>query len=101
MSAHLLLLMIIGTWLIPQYTVGQIPTACADNDSLENLRCCPTTADGVCGADANRGQCVELNINGYKNNTTNARDNWPHYYIYTCKFVSGNQLMKNIIIKSY
>ena len=48
------------------YTIGQIPTACADEDSLENLRCCPTTDDGVCGEDANRGQCVQLSIDGYR-----------------------------------
>ena len=70
MNAHLLLLMIIRAWLIPQCTVGQIPTACANDDSLENLRCCPTTADGVCGVDANRGHCDELNIDGYSTNTT-------------------------------
>ena len=80
MATHLLLLMIIGTWLIPQCTVGQIPTACADNDSLENLQCCPTTADGVCGVDANRGYCSELNIDGYSTDTTNVRENWPHYF---------------------
>ena len=95
MSALLLLLMIIGAWLIPKCTVGQIPTACADDDSLENLRCCPTTADGVCGENANRGQCVELNIDGYNNDTTNARDNWPHYYTHV-SFVSGNLLMNHI-----
>ena len=80
MDAHLLSLMILGTWLIPQCTVGQIPTACADNDSLENLRCCPTTADGVCGENANRGQCVDLIIDGYSRNTTDVRANWPHYF---------------------
>ena len=81
MSASCILsLMIIGVWLMPQCAFGQIPTACADDESLENLRCCPTTSDGVCGEDANRGQCVELNIDGYSTNTTNARDNWPHYF---------------------
>jgi len=80
MVVHLLSLIVIGVWLIPQYTVGQIPTACADDDSLENLRCCPTTVDGVCGENANRGQCVSLNITGYSLNTTNVRDNWPHFY---------------------
>ena len=55
MFACLLSLLIIGAWLIPQCTVGQIPTACADDDSLKNLRCCPTTVDGMCGQDANRG----------------------------------------------
>ena len=79
MSTHLLSLMIIGAciWLMPQYTFGQIPTVCADEDSLENLRCCPTTDDGVCGEDANRGQCVQLNIDGYSTNTTDVRANWP------------------------
>ena len=79
MNVHLLLLIIIGAW-IPQCTVGQIPTACADNDSLENLRCCPTTADGVCGVDVNRGYCSELNIDGYNRDTTDVRANWPHYF---------------------
>ena len=45
--------MITGAWLISQCTVSQVPTACADDESLENLQCCPTTADGVCGEDAN------------------------------------------------
>ena len=36
--------------------LGQIPTACADDDSLENLQCCPAAIDGVCGENANRGQ---------------------------------------------
>ena len=80
MLSFLLSWIVIGTWLIPQGTFGQIPTACADEESLENLRCCPTTADGVCGEDAGRGECVELNIEGYSRNTTNARDNWPHYF---------------------
>ena len=81
MNVHLLsLMMIIGAWLIPQCIVGQIPTACADDDSLENLRCSPTTADGECGVEANRGQCSELIIDGYSRNTTDVRANWPHYF---------------------
>ena len=65
---------------MPQCTVGQIPTVCADEDSLENLRCCPTTDDGVCGEDASRGECVQLNLDGYSTNTTDVRGNWPHYF---------------------
>ena len=80
MSACVLSLMIIVVWLIPQSAFGQIPTACTDVESLENLQCCPATSDGVCGEDANRGECVELNIEGYRRDTTNARDNWPHYF---------------------
>ena len=79
MSPYLLLI-VTGACLMPLRTFGQIPAACADKESLENLRCCPTTADGVCGEDAGRGDCVELNIKGYSRNTTNVRDNWPHYF---------------------
>ena len=88
MYTYLLSLIVLGAWLIPQCTVGQIPTACADDDSLENLRCCPITVDGVCGENANRGQCVPLNIDGYSTNTTNVRDNWPHFYTHvSCTIV--------------
>ena len=80
MSAYLLPLIVIGVWLTPQHAFGQIPTACADDESLESLRCCPTTSDGVCGEDANHGECVELNIDGYNRDTTDVRANWPHYY---------------------
>ena len=91
-SVHLLPLMIIGAWLMPKYTVGQIPTVCADEDSLENLRCCPTTDDGVCGADANRGQCGQLNNNGYvhRMDTTDVRANWPHYFTHVSHVVATN-----------
>ena len=79
-SVYLLSLIIIGAWLMPQCAVGQIPTACADEDSLENLRCCPTTDDGVCGEDANRGECVQLNLDGHRTDTTDVCANWPHYF---------------------
>ena len=80
MFASLLLLITFGLWLIPQHVIGQIPTVCTDEDSLKNLRCCPTTVDGVCGRNANRGHCVRLSISNYSRNTTNVRDNWPHYF---------------------
>jgi len=86
MSSNLLSLIVIGLWLIPQCTVGQIPTVCSDDDSLTNLRCCPTTADGVCGENANRGQCVELNLNGYSRDTTDVRANWPHYFTHVSQY---------------
>ena len=79
MSSYLLLLIVIGAWLIPQFTVGQIPTACTDYGSLKTLTCCPTTVDGVCGANASRGQCVKLD-NKHIKFTTNVRENWPHYF---------------------
>ena len=80
MQSHPIILIVIGAWLIPQCTFGQIPTACANNESLENLRCCPTTSDGVCGENAGRGECAELSIEGYSRDTTDVRNNWPHYF---------------------
>ena len=47
MSAQLLPLIVIGVWLLPQCAVGQIPTVCADDDSLEGLQCYQTAIDGV------------------------------------------------------
>ena len=35
--------------LLGQEVYGQMPTACSDATSLENLECCPATSDGVCG----------------------------------------------------
>ena len=64
MSAHLLSLMITGAWLMPQCTISQIPTVCGDEDSLENLRCCPTIDDGVGGGDANCCQSIQFSIDG-------------------------------------
>lgn len=80
MLSHLLPLIVFGVWLLAHCTVGQIPAVCTDKDSLENLRCCPMTPDGVCGENANRGKCVELKIDGYSRNTTDVRGNWPHYF---------------------
>ena len=59
---------------------GQIPTTCSGASSLENLQCCPDTSDGVCGQDAGRGECTELNLPGYNRNSTDVRRNWPHYF---------------------
>ena len=69
--------------------VAQIPTACADTQSLESMVCCPTTADGVCGEDAGRGACQEINFAGHSNETSDVRVNWPHYYTRACQ-CSGN-----------
>ena len=68
---------------------GQIPSVCADRESLEHMTCCPVTGDGVCGQDAGRGQCVAVNFDRHSNDTTNVRVNWPHYYTRVCK-CSGN-----------
>ena len=81
-SVYLLPLIVIGAWLMPHCTFGQIPTVCADDDSLENLKYCPMTIDGVCGENANCGQCVYLNVDGYSRFTNNTCDNWPHYFIH-------------------
>ena len=66
--------------LLGQEAYGQIPRACSDVTSLENLECCPTTSDGVCGQDAGRGQCTDLNLPGYDINSADVRRNWPHYF---------------------
>ena len=68
---------------------AQIPTVCADQNSLENLICCPVTEDGVCGEEANRGACVSLDFPNYDNETSDVRVNWPHYYTQICQ-CSGN-----------
>ncbi len=68
---------------------AQIPTACTDQSSLENLICCPDTDDGVCGVDANRGSCAAIPGFDFDNSTTQARVNWPHYYTKICK-CNGN-----------
>ena len=72
-----------------QAAVAQIPTACADRQSLEGMTCCPLTEYGVCGEEAGRGRCVEVNFAGHNNATTDVRANWPHYYTRVCS-CSGN-----------
>ena len=75
--------------LLSQGVVAQIPTTCADRQSLERMTCCPITADGVCGEDAGRGECAAVNFDGHSNDTTDVRVNWPHYYTRICR-CSGN-----------
>ena len=75
--------------LLPQFTIAQIPTVCTDRESLENSICCPTTEDGVCGANSNRGACVSLNLPNYSNETSDVRRNWPHYFTQACQ-CNGN-----------
>ena len=75
--------------LLPQFAIAQIPTVCTDQESLENLVCCPITEDGVCGANANRGQCVSLNLPNYSRETSDVRRNWPHYFTQACQ-CNGN-----------
>ena len=80
----------VATLQLLQETSAQIPTACSDPQSLENAICCPTTANGICGESANRGQCVPLTLPpGYSNETTDVRSNWPHYFTRGCR-CNGN-----------
>ena len=67
----------------------QIPTVCSDTNSLETLTCCPTTPDGVCGADTGRGACGSVSLPGYSTETSDVRENWPHYFSQIC-FCNGN-----------
>ena len=60
---------------------AQIPTVCADQNSLENSICCPVTADGIC---SNRGSCVTLDLQDYDDESSHVRGNWPHYYTQVC-----------------
>ena len=75
--------------MLSQRSAAQIPRACADRQSLEQMACCPVTDDGVCGEDAERGECGAVNFERYRNDTTDVRVNWPHYYTHVCK-CSGN-----------
>ena len=73
-----------------QECVSQIPRACTDPSSLSNMICCPATADGLCGINANRGECVSLQLPAqYSTETTDVRNNWPHYFTQACR-CSGN-----------
>ncbi len=71
-----------------QYGHAQIPRACTDEASLRDLTCCPTTSNGVCGAVAGRGACMDLQL-PHSNTTTDVRRNWPHYFTRACQ-CTGN-----------
>ncbi len=77
--------------LLPQNAFAQIPAVCTDPESLENSVCCPSTSDGVCGKDAGRGACEELDTASYSYSsvTKDVRRNWPHYFTRVCE-CSGN-----------
>ena len=68
--------------------VSQIPRACTDSSSLGNMICCPSTAEGTCGSNAGRGECVSLQFS-HNAGTTDVRNNWPHYFTQACQ-CSGN-----------
>ena len=62
-----------------QYSNGQFPVECMDDDSLRGRMCCPN----MC---SNKGTCTNLNIPllpGQYNSTT-VRSNWPHYFTSVC-----------------
>ena len=65
-------------------TGAQIPTVCADQTSLENLTCCPNTTNGVCGEDSDRGACMTLDFPEHDLESSDVRENWPHYYTQIC-----------------
>ena len=71
--------------LLSQRSVAQIPSVCADRESLEQMTCCPVTQYGVCGEDAGRGECAAVDFERHSNDTTDVRVNWPHYYTRVCK----------------
>lgn len=83
--SFMLVLSMLQISTMSQVVWSQIPTACTDRNSLEEMTCCPTTADGMCGEDAGRGLCTAVNLSKHSNQTTNVRVNWPHYYTRVCK----------------
>ena len=61
---------------------SQIPAACTDAVSLQTLTCCPNQ----CGANEGRGVCANLDLPpNYSTTSTDARENWPHYFTRGCK----------------
>ena len=84
-SGELLILLAIVLLAIPASLLAQIPTVCANSQSLESLVCCPTSANGVCGEDAGRGSCENIILDQYSKDATNVRVNWPHYYTRICR----------------
>ena len=89
MTCGVAILCVVLLGALSQVVVSQIPAACADRRSLEDMTCCPATADGVCGEDSGRGLCVAVNFIRQSNQTTDVRVNWPHYYTRVCR-CSGN-----------
>ena len=89
MSSCINLSVVIFISLTLGLTTALIPTVCTDESSLANLICCPSTPQGVCGADAGRGSCQALDFAGYSNETSDVRVNWPHYYTQVCQ-CNGN-----------
>ena len=76
---------VVLTMMMFQPSNGQFPTACMDDTSLQNRRCCPDNCGG------NRGTCTNINIErptGQYNNLT-VRNNWPHYFTDVCSCI-GN-----------
>ena len=83
-SLKMFLFVLVASLLL-QAAVAQIPAVCADRLSLETMTCCPTTPHGICGEDAGRGRCVDVNFPRHSNQTTDVRVNWPHYYTRVCE----------------
>lgn len=87
-SSLTLALLIVAPVVLLTVANAQIPTACADQNSLENSICCPITADGVCGVSTNRGLCVTLNFAGYDMAAKQVMC-VTHYYTQICR-CNGN-----------
>ncbi len=77
-------IIVISIALSSQFVSSQIPTACSDPDSLQNLTCCPNN----CGADESRGSCVDLGLR-HNMESLDVRGNWPHYFTRACS-CTGN-----------
>ena len=72
--------------LAPTFVHSQIPTACADAESLRTLTCCPNE----CGEADGRGVCEDIDLpDHYSRTSSDVRANWPHYFTRACS-CTGN-----------
>ena len=82
MLSNLIILLSIA--LSSQIGYSQIPTVCANEESLRNLVCCPND----CGARDGHGSCINLGI-PHNMTSNDVRGNWPHYFTRACN-CTGN-----------
>ena len=82
MTTYCTILACIAAFLLsPQAARSQIPVVCSDNESLQNMECCPDN----CNQDKGHGRCTSIQLQSTYNMTSSrVRDNWPHYYNRVC-----------------
>ena len=79
-------LIVISLAAIFQGVSAQIPAACANEESLWTLTCCPNE----CREADGRGVCEDIDLPDHYNMTSSdVRANWPHYFTRACR-CTGN-----------